>query len=338
MNKPLLITFATIVLVLSGCSSKQYFEPEQTYSASSASSSYGSNIVDISRDGATLENGQYIGKQGISSIKLAEGYRFLSENSTYTLASNAEGNLSIINKGTGKLARTVSFKVPIVSATIQRGMVAYILNNNTFGIYQIRTDRKKVEYRSERTFAIDTRAASPMFIDNLAVMPMLDGKLIILNSEGDGENAKVIYLSSEKVFNNVVYLSRTGNTMVAATPTRLITLGSDGQNEYRANISEVVILNGTIYLFTKEGEVVRLDTALELLTKKKFRYAHFSAATAFSGRIFALDQQGSLIVLSADLSKSKIYDLGEVESPAFISGTKLYKDGDIIELTKLGYE
>ena len=338
MNKLLFVILAAVVLLFSGCSSKQYFEPEDTYSASSVSSSYGSTIVDLSRDGATLENGQYIGKQGMSTIKLAEGYRFLSENSTYALASNVEGNLSIIDKSTGNLARSVSFEVPIVSAAIRQGTVAYVLNNNTFGIYRIKADKKVIENRSERTFAIDTRAASPMFIDNLAVMPMLDGKLIILNSEGDGENAKVIYLSSEKIFNNVVYLSRMGNTMVAATPTRLITLGVDGQNEYRANISEVSISNGVVYLFTKEGQVVKLDSSLNLIAERKFKYAHFSASTTFTDKVFALDQQGSLIVLSSDLNKSKIYDLGEVETPAFIAGTKLYKDGDIIELSKLGYE
>jgi len=338
MKKLLLITLTATALVFSGCSSKQYFEPEQSYSVSSASSSYGSTIVDLSRDGATLKNGQYIGKQGVSKFTLGEGYRFLSESSAYVLASNVEGVLKIIDKSTGEPVRAVSLHVPIVSAAIQQGVIAYVLNNNTFGIYQIKDNRKVIENRSERTYAIDTRAASPMFIDSLAIMPMLDGKLIILNSAGDGENAKVIYLSSEKVFNNVVYLSRMGNTMVAATPKRLITLGSDGQNEYRANISEVAISNGTVYLFTKEGEVVKLDSALSPLAQKKFKYAHFSAATAFSGRVFALDQQGSLIVLSSDLSKSKIYDLGTVDTPAFITGTKLYKDGEIIELSKLGYE
>jgi len=338
MKKLLLITLATVALVLSGCSSKQYFEPEQTYSASSASSSYGSTIVDLSRDGATLKNGQYIGKQGVSRLTLGEGYRFLSESSAYVLAGNNEGILKIIDKSTGEPIRAVSLHVPIVSAAIQQGVIAYVLNNNTFGIYQIKNNRKLIENRSERTYAIDTRAASPMFIDSLVVMPMLDGKLIILNSAGDVENAKVIYISSEKVFNNVVYLSRMGNTMVAATPNRLISLGSDGQNEYRANISEVSVSNGAIYLFTKEGKVVKLDSALNPLAEKKFKYAHFSASAAFGGRVFALDQQGSLIVLSADLNKHKIYDLGAVDTPAFITGTKLYKDGKVIELSKLGYE
>ncbi|RRS30239.1 MAG: hypothetical protein P794_07815 [Epsilonproteobacteria bacterium (ex Lamellibrachia satsuma)] len=337
MKQISLLTLTAAALMFSGCSSKQYFEPEQSYSASSAASSYSGTIVDISRDGATLQNGRYIGKQGVSKIDLGEGYRFLSESPAYVLAGNTEGILKIIDKSTGEAVRAVSLHVPIVSATIKNGVIAYVLNNNAFGIYRIKDNRKVVENRSEVTFAIDTRAASPIFVDNLAVMPMLDGKLIVLNAK-DTENAKVIYISSEKAFNNVVYLSRMGNIMIAATPKRLITLGSDGQKEYHANISEVATSHGNIYLFTKEGEVVKLDTALQPLASKKFKYAHFSAATAVGGRVFALDQQGSLIVLSADLDKYKIYDLGEADTPVFIVGTKLYKDGKIIELSKLGYE
>lgn len=332
-----LITLTAAALIFSGCSGKQYFEPEQTFSASSASHSYGSTIVDLSRDGATLKNGQYIGKQGVSSINLGEGYRFLNESPAYVLASNSEGILKIIDKNTKETVRAVALHIPVVSASIEHGVIAYILNNNAFGIYQIADNRKVMESRSEQTFAIDTRAASPIFIDNLAVMPMLDGKLIIVNS-ANTENAKVVYLSSNKVFNNIIYLSRIGNTMVAATPKRIITLGNGGKKEYRANISEVTTLNDSIYLFTKEGEVKRLDKNLHLLKETKFKFAHFSVATAFDGRVFALDQQGSLIVMKTDLSKYKIYDLGSVDDPAFITGTKLYKDGDIIDLSKLGYE
>jgi len=337
MTKVSLIGFTVAALLFSGCSSKQYFEPTETFSASNASNSYGGTIVDLSRDGATLESGKYIGKAGVSKINLGEGFRFLSESNAYVLAGNTEGVLKIIDKSTQEGVRAVALHVPIVSAAIQGDVITYILNNNTFGVYQISDNKKVLESRSERTFAINTRAASPMFIDNLAVMPMLDGKLIIVNGKNI-ENAKVVYISSSKVFNNVVYLSRTGNTMVAATPKRLITLGNGGKQEYRANISNVTISNGMIYLFTKEGDVVKLDTALNQLEKKRFRFAHFSASTAFSDKVFALDQEGSLIVLNSDLSKNKIYDLGDVDSPVFMTGTKLYKDGTVIDLTQLGYE
>lgn len=332
-----LALFTLVALLFTGCSSKKYFEPKQTFSASNASSSYGGNMVDLSRNGGTLDSGQYIGKSGVSSLKLAEGYRFLNENDRYVLAANAEGTLNIIDKRTQKSVRAVSLHVPVVSASIKNGLIGYVLNNNTFGIYRMSDNSKIVESRSESTFAIDTRAASPMFIENLLVMPMLDGKLIIVNV-ADAENAKVVYISSEKAFNNVIYLSREGNTMVAATPKRLITLGSDGQNEYQANISEVAISGNSIYLFTKEGEVISLSHGLEEKGRAKYKFAHYAVGTAFGGRVYALDQQGSLIVMNSDLSKNKIYDLGEVSEPAFITGTKLYKDGKVIELSKLGYE
>ena len=334
------ISLAVLVgtsLIFSGCSSKKYFEPEQTFSASGAATSYGDAIVDQSRDGATLKSGHYIGKAGISKINLGQGYRFLSESSHYALATNPEGLLKIIKKSNGSVLRTVDMKVPIVSAAIESGMIAYILNDNTFGLYSVSKDKKIVENKSEITYAIDTRAATPMFIDNLAVLPMLDGKLVVID-KNDPENATVIYLSSENVFNNVIYLSRSGNTMVAATPKKLITIGSEGQEELRANISDVAIANGVIYLFTKEGEIIKLDKALNEKAKKKFKFVHFSASTAVGGRVYGLDQQGSLIVLNANLTKSKIYDIGEVKTPVFITGNKLYKDGKIIHLNKLGYE
>ncbi len=332
-----LITFTAIAVIFSGCSSKKYFEPEQTYSASFAESSYGGNMVELSRDGGTLQTGQYVGKAGVSGLTLGEGYRFLNENNSYVLASNAEGILKIISKKTKEPVRAISLHVPVVSATIRDGMIAYILNNNTFGIYKMAGNKKIVESRSGSTFAIDTRAASPIFIDNLAVMPMLDGKIIIVNA-ADSANAKVVYISSEKAFNNVIYLDRMGNTMVAATPKRLITLGTGGKQEYKVNISEVAIDKGNIYLFTKEGEIIALNSNLKAIATAKFKFAHYAVATAFSDRVYALGQKGSLIVLNNSLTKHKIYELGEVVEPAFITGTKLYKDGDVIELSKLGYE
>ena len=332
-----LTLFTLAALLFSGCSSKKYFEPEETYSASSASSSYGGSIVDLSRDGGTLESGQYVGKEGVSSITLGEGYRFINESGKYVLAASVDGNLKVIDKKTKEAVRVISLKIPVVSATIKNGVIAYVLNNNSFGIYQMTGNRKLVESRSETTFAIDTRAASPMFIDNLVVMPMLDGKLIIV-SVADSENAKVVYISHEKAFNNIIYLARKGNTMIAATPTKLLTLGNGGEREYREKISEVAYDQGIIYLFTKEGKIIALNSDLDTVGESKYKFAHYAAGTASDGKVYALEQGGSLIVMDSALSKHKIYDVGEVDEAAYIAGTKLYKDGEIIEMSKLSYE
>lgn len=332
------ISFVMAILAVfsfTACSSKKYFEPEKTYRASS--DSFGGKIVNLSRNGATLKNGNFIGKSGLSTLRLAEGYRFLSENNKYVLAANVQGSLKILDKKSKKVIHTVSLDTPVVSASIKSGIVAYILNNNTFGLYNIASKKKLIESPSEVTYTIDTRAPSPIFIDNLAVMPMLDGKLIIIDIYNT-DNAKVVYLSSYKSFNNIIYLSRVGNTLVASTAKKIMTLGDSGQHEYHANISEVVSTHSYIYLFTKEGKVVRLNHTLKVLSEKKFKFAHFSVASTYDGRVYTLDQKGSLIVLSSDLSKFKIYDIGDVDNSAFITGSKLYKDGKVIDLSKLGYE
>ena len=129
-----------------------------------------------------------------------------------------------------------------------------------------------------------------------------------------------------------------GNTMVAATPKKIITLGSLGTSEYSANISEVAISSGKIYIFTKEGEIISLSSKLKEIDRSKFKFAHYAAGTVFGDRVFGLDQQGSLIVSNKSLSKHRVYSLGEVEAPVYIAGKRLYKDGKIIELSKLGYE
>ncbi len=318
--------------LLVGCSSKQYFEPEKRYRA--PAKSFGETIVSLSRDGATLKSGNYIGKSGIGDFNLGKGYRFLSQNRRYVLASDLTGVLKVINKKSGKTVHSVSLDFPVLSASMKNGMVAYVLNNNTFGIYRLSDKTKIIESPSEVTYAIDTRVASPIFIDNLAIIPMLDGKLIIVDIY-DTDNAKVVYLSSDEAFNNIIYLARVGNTLIAATPNKIMTLGDSGRQEYTANISEVASSGSYIYLFTKEGRVIRLNHHLEVLSENKFKFAHFSAVTANANRVYALDQKGSLIVMSSNLKKFKIYDVGEVENPVFIAKQKLYKDEKVIDLSTL---
>ncbi|NOR56320.1 MAG: hypothetical protein GQ531_08935 [Sulfurovum sp.] len=337
MQKHALLAVTLFALLFSGCSSKKYFEPANTFSASSVSHSYGSSIVEVSREGGTLKNGQYLAKSGVHKITLGEGYRFLNENNRYVLATNTQGILRVIDKKTGKSVNDIVMNVPVVSASVRGSMIAYVLNSNTFGVYSLSSKSKIIENRSEKVFAIDTRAASPMFIENLVVLPMLDGKLVIINV-ADTSSAKVVYISSETIFNNVIYLGRMQNTMIAASPKRLITLGGAGRLEYKANISEVAINAGRIYVFSKEGKIIALNSNLDEVASKKFKFAHFAGASAFGGRVYALDQQGSLIVLNPALTKFKVYDVGAVSEAVFMSGSKLYKDGDLIDLSKLGYE
>jgi len=324
-----------VALLLSGCDNREYFEPQKRY-ATVAQHTYLSPIVQIGAKGATLENGKFIGSRGISAFALPKGYRFLNESSRYILASHVSGALDLLDKRTGKVVKHISFSLPVVSATELHGTIAYILNNNTFGLYDIKAGKKRFEQHSEATFAINTKAANPLFIDTIVVMPMLDGKLILVDT-ANPEKRKSIYLSSENALNNIILLSKVGEKLVAATSNRMMVLG-DVQKSYCANISEVVLSKNRIFVLTKEGEVVALDFGLKVVERKMFPHAMFVASTYANHRVYALDIKGSLIVLSSDLKRSKIYDVGEVESSVWMANGKLYKDGKIIDLTTLSNE
>jgi len=323
------------VFAINGCDSSKSFEPQQTFKLNTKASSYNSMIVDQNRYGATLQDRHFIDKNGVSSIILPKGFRYINTTQKKVLCANSQ-LLRIIDKSTNKY-KDINISLPIVSATLHNNLVAYIRNDNAFGLYSLRSNKKLAEVPTGNSFAINAKAAAPMFVDNLAVMPMLDGKLVIADIN-DIENTNVVYLSSNSVFNNVIYLSRIGDTLVASTPTKLITLGTAGEFEYQANIADVAIAGRYIYTFEKDGTISKLDIKLQKVASANFNYARYSAVSAFDDKVVALDKTGALIVLSSDLQKHRIYDIGEVDTSVYIHKNKLYKDGKIIDLSLISYE
>lgn len=333
-----IIFISSIILSMTGCSSKKYYEPENTFSVpNSAKTSYDGNILSINSTGATLDNGRYISKSGVSSSQIPNEYNFLNETDTQVIASNAKGSLIVVNKNDSSIARELNFPIPVVAASIKGDHIAYILNSNMFGIYNTKTEKKLIEDNSEPTYAIDTRVTNPIFMDNIVIMPMLDGKLILVGLD-DVRNVRVIYVSGEKQFNNIIYLNPTSNAIIASTSTRLLKLGNKGQQEYKGSISDIIVVEDRTYIFTKDGEVIALDKDLKKVSKLKYKFAHYAAAAIIDNKVYALEQQGSLIVMNRDLTKFKVYEVDEVESPIMIVNNKLYKDGNIINLSTLGYE
>ena len=334
MRLYLIITTLLLSVIFSGCSSKKYFEPANTSKATGAISAHTGKARYLTRDGVTFDNNKYISKYGSGDIILKDNEIYLSESKNYLFTTDQYGKLFITNKKSKKVVKSIKFDVPIVSVALKDGLIVYLLQDNTFGIYKISNDTKLVENKAEDAFAVDSRIASPMFIDNLAVVPTLDGKLLIMDMYHP-ENAKVIYISSSNKLNNVIYLSRVGNLLVTATPNRVMTIGTAEGEFSKRGISEVAISKGAIYLFTKAGEIIKMNSSLKQVAYRKFKFAHFSTGTAFDGRVYALDQKGSLIVLDKNLKKYHIYDIGEVEDFAFASHKRVYKDNMIISLDKL---
>lgn len=329
---PLLFFVATLIL-FTGCSSKQYYTPENSTSISSHNMN--DTLLHYSRDGATLASGNVLTKSQKVNIAVPQGFYFINNSKNAALTADLHGNCNIITKD-GVVAST-KFPKALVAGTLIGKYLVYLLQNNHYGVYDFSQEKVVYDNKSNRAFAIDTRIANPLPIDKLVVIPTLDGKLTILDLS-TLKVSKEMYISTESTLNNIIFLNKINNTLIAATPSRVVSISSRGKRELDTGISEVAISPSHLFVFTKDGRVLKLDESLSIVSEKKFKFAHFSVAGLNSEKIFALDKQGYLIVSNHNLSQHKVYKLSEVDSYAFISNSHLYLDNEIINLNELSYE
>ncbi|CAA6810161.1 MAG: Unknown protein [uncultured Sulfurovum sp.] len=333
MLKKTLLATSIAIFIFAGCSGKQYYEPESTSALSG--SSMGDELVHYSRDGATLASGKVLTKTQIVDLKLEKGFYFINNSNNAALTADAYGNCNILTaKG---IVASAKFPQALVAGTIIDKYLVYVLQNNHYGVYDFSQKKTVYTNKSTKVFAIDTRIANPLAIDKLVVIPTLDGKLTIL----DISTLKIIkemYVSTESTFNNIIFLGKINNTLIAATPNKVLSISSQGKKELDTAVSEVIISEDSVFVFAIDGRILKLNESLSIVSEKKFKFAHFSVAALSNDKVFALDKQGYLIVANKSLSKHKVYNLSKVDSYAFVSNEKLYFDNEIIELNKLNYE
>lgn len=325
------------LLALPSCTSKKYFEPENASSLNTSKAALGSKIKFVNRDGATLASGEYITKNASGVVNLGKGYHYINESSRYVLAANAMGNLKIIDRASKSTKVVVGLKVPVVTASVSGDVVVYLLEDNSFGIYRVSNNLKLWESKSERVFAIDNRVANPIFVGGVIALPTLDGKLLMINPNNK-DATRALYISAERNFNNAIHLSKVGNKLISASAHAVMVVANGSENRMRIKLSDVVVTNSAIFIFAKNGEIIKTDLNLNKVATVKFDYAHYSVVGAVNGKIYALDFKGALIVMNSDLTKHRIYNFEDVDAYTFISNGKLFKNNEVISLSTLSYE
>ena len=333
MYKKILLASTIATILFAGCSSKQYFEPKQTNSLST--SNMGDKLINYSRDGATLASGTILTKNQAKKIKLDKGFYFINNNRNAAITADLQGNCHIVTqKGTVASAK---FPQALVAGTLIGQFLVYILQNNNYGIYDFKEHKIVYNNEAHKAYTIDRRIANPLLVDKLVVIPTLDGKLVVLDLTTK-KIAKEIFVSTEKSLNNVIFLGNINNALIAATPHKMISLSSKGKKEYNKEIADVVINGSNVFVFQKNGKIAKLNESLSVISEKKFKFAHFSVATVDATKVYGLEKQGYLIVANRNLSKHRVYKVSEVEDFTFVSGDKIYYDGQIINLSQLSYE
>lgn len=326
-----LLTYTFVFLLIAGCSSKKYYEPKETSGSVDYRGSLPASIVAVTRDGATLDNGNIITIDGLQEgITIPEEYILLSASETHFTAANSCGGLILINKA-DKSKTELDFKSRVVSAKAQDDLLALVTQENTLMLYSLSSNETLYQEKGEATHAHDVRLASPYFLNDLILFPSLDGKVVVVD-KNTYKHIRIIVVNTSEFWNNVIFLDVLQNRLVAATQEKIISVSPEIIRNYVADIREVIFVRDAIYTFTKDGRIVLLDIDLNVRKELKFPFAHFTGA--IHGKyIYGVEKEGYLIATDPDLASSVVFEIpSSIDSKIFAAQNKIFYDDNYIEL------
>ena len=297
MKKYALILTVLVSVFFAGCSTKrQYFEPfdENVAGKVSFEGKLPSKIVASTANGATLANGAVITKNGVNSnFKLAKGEKFLGEFDGKFVYTNEKGTLKVADEN-GNLFLDTYLDTEALSAAISGDDLAVIALNNAIYLIKISSNSIVLNQKLREAYAVDSRVASPVFIEQLVVYPSLDGLLIVADRYG-GRIVRDFVVSDQPFFNNAIDLKILGDNMYATTTSKIMLVSPNGNKTYNGEIRSVLFGNDRIYAFLKDGVVEMLDLNLNKLKSKKFTFALFAGAGISGNSLNIIEKTGYLI-------------------------------------------
>lgn len=314
--------FLLVLVIFSGCSSKQYFAPEVVKGDWDKSAFLNESIVTTTADGAVLENGQILTKEGVQDYYLPKGYSYIGQSDGWVISSKVDGELLLQRIADKNRKIILDLKKTIAGATVKGDKIAILFATNEMALYTLSTKELVFKESGSVPVAVDTRIVNPYFLNELVLYLTLDGKIVIINSETK-QLLRSMLVSSEEYFNNIIYFNVIDNVMVAATGSRLFSL-SEKERREKYEIRDVVFSEEGIWISTKEGEVVALTPSLQLKAKRKYPFAHFLGMILTKEKLYLLEREGFIIELNKDLSESNVYELNIDDGFVYVGDNAFY--------------
>lgn len=323
--------FASIALlalvIFSGCSSKEYFQPETVKDTWDKQEFLDEYIVNTAAEGAVLENGQILTKEGVQEFSLPEGYNYIGQSDGWIIGAQTDGEL-LLERIDDNTTRTVfQLNKTVAGATVQGDFVAVLFASNDMALYRLSTKELVLKEGGTPPLTVDNRITNPSFLNELVLFLTLDGKIVIINSETK-QVLRSMLVSSEEHFNNIIYFNVVDNVMVAATSTRILSL-SEKERREKYELRDVLFTEEGIWITTKEGEVVALTPSLQLKAKRRYPFAHFLGMIIYNDKLYLLERQGYIIALSKDLSVSDVYEINLDDGYVYV-GDKAFYVNDVV--------
>lgn len=323
MKKLATLTLATFLTIsITGCSTKKYFDPEDTTNIETSSTSISSSIKSLNRDGATLEDGKFISRLGVSEVALQEGFQFMNVSSiNETLATNLKDKITVGSQ-------VFDVNNVAIAASKDKGIIAILYSDNSI---ELRDQKNNVLFRDYLSISLanDTRITNPFFLGNLVLFPTLDGRIVVVAMD-TRQAVKKISVDPEGQFNNIIYLDVMGDneTLVTATANKLVVISPRNIVSKDYEIKDVTVDGEFIYAATLDGKIIKLNKNLEEVGNHKFKFAKINALAVSKSAVYAAESQGYLIKISKDFTTTTVDDLNYDESEKIISSRNKFYIGD----------
>jgi hypothetical protein len=311
----------TLLLVttifFSACASKEVFEPEPD-SLSDDWEYYGSTDFTIKSrtpKAALVEDNMVMVDGEVTDISIAEDYNLIGYSDGWIISASIDGKLVIANLHDRMLLKKFDLKKTISTASVKGDMLSVLFANNTMAVYSISSKELLVKEQGDPPVVVNSKVTAPFYKDNLVIFPTLDGKIVIVDVESK-KKLRTAIISSEDNFNNAIYFNFIGNRIVTATGHKILSL-AEKELRVKYDIRVATDDGKNIFLATKQGEIVSLTPDLQLNKKVKFPFAHFLGLVVSDNKVYALEKQGYMIVLSKDLLEYSIHEV-DIEEDAYI--------------------
>jgi len=300
-----------------GCSSKKVYKPSQISSKLKTKSC--PNVVSITSSGATLSNDTFISNTTQGSTP--KNFRFVHDFEKPLFVNN-EGKIIAGDK-------EIDLNERVITASLFENKIAFITQSNRIGIYNLDSNSIDFQHVEARVNTLNTKTVAPLKIDDIIIFPTFNGKLLVVSNN---QIVREIVITPRAEFNNPIFLGVLSNTLIASTATDIIALGGNRMERMQSSVADIVIANDYLYLFTKDGKVVKLDERLRIIKEESFQFANFIHASLANDKIYALEKAGYILEFDADLNY-KVHALkNEIEGLSFLIDNTLYYGGKCYSL------
>tara|TARA_B110000046_G_C13001038_1_gene402148 strand:- start:70 stop:1053 length:984 start_codon:yes stop_codon:yes gene_type:complete len=315
------------VFIATGCTSKQYFQAENTSNFNKKTLNLDSAIIDLNSNGATLEDYTYISKKGIHN-ELQVGYKFLNYTEDTLITANDNAEIKIKNK---KVNITLSFDKNIISSSKYNNLLAFGSVDNSITLYDL--DKRQILFKEylKHSNINNIKIANPIFLNTVIFYPTLDGKIVVVNIK-DKAIIQILNIDPKSDVNNVIFLEELEDALIASTSKKLFSFLDGKLNTKDIDIQSIILKDNFIYVATLDGKIIKYDIALNKIASKKFKFAKIKAL-AFGKDLYALESQGYLIRISTNFKEVKIFDFAFDEKEKVIGiENKIYFEDQYIKL------